>query len=556
MRWFAGLALFASFCFVAMGQETDEEQAEIKYAESLLHKGGIKTDGGSLLKFFHTRTPSLTKQRELAELVETLGDNSFRKRARATLELDQAGQQALPFLQKGLHAEDEEIVRRSELCLEKVLVTEETEAPRIVAAARLLAHRKPDGAAKALIDFLPFIHDKSVIDQIQDMLPGVVVEKGKPAPEAVQALKDSFAVRRAVAGAALARVGEHEEVLKLLRDPDLDVRLLVARSLAQSKEAKAVPVLIALLEQLPPEKAWQAEDLLYQLAADTAPNVSLGANVPAAKVRKTWEKWWKDHQGQAKTLLAKLSQLPGQLGYTLVAQMTRGGRGTSGRVMEINKRGQVRWKFGGVRYPVDAQVVGHNRVLVVEYLNRRVTERDFKGNIHWTYSISLPLSCQRLPNGNTFVVSRRLLVELDRNGKQVYAHRTPQTVYAAAKLRNGQIVMISNSNRTCIRINAQGKKIKEFGAGPVYTMGGSIDALPNGHILVPEYSHNRVVEYTPDGKVFWQAPVRFPTTVQRLANGNTLVVSMTEQRILEINRNRRVVWSYRADGRPWCARRR
>jgi outer membrane protein assembly factor BamB len=223
--------------------------------------------------------------------------------------------------------------------------------------------------------------------------------------------------------------------------------------------------------------------------------------------------------------------------------------------MELGPKGEVRWKIEGLRYPLDAQVVGRNRVLVVEYLNRQVSERDFEGKVIWSKMVSLPIACQRLPSGNTFVASRRELTVVDRQGKVVFTYQPEVSITAAQMMRNGHMVMITTGG-TCIRVDGQGKQVNSFAAGPVYTMGGNIDVLPNGRVLVPEYRNNKVVEYTPEGKVFWEFAIPLPTSAVRLANGNTLVVSMMDQRVVEVNRQGQTVWEYRTEGRPWRALRR
>jgi len=81
--------------------------------------------------------------------------------------------------------------------------------------------------------------------------------------------------------------------------------------------------------------------------------------------------------------------------------------------------------------------------------------------------------------------------------------------------------------------------------------------LPSGRLLVPLSSQHKVVEYDPDGKLVWEAPVAQPSGVFRLANGNTLVACHAAQRVVEIDRSGRVVWEYKTDGaQPWRARRR
>ena len=87
-------------------------------------------------------------------------------------------------------------------------------------------------------------------------------------------------------------------------------------------------------------------------------------------------------------------------------------------------------------------------------------------------------------------------------------------------------------------------------------MGIDIEVLPNGRVLVPQFSNNRVVEFDPEGKIVWEAAVPNPSSVMRLPNGNTLVGSMIMQRAVELDRSCKEVWDYRADGRLLRVRRR
>jgi outer membrane protein assembly factor BamB len=191
---------------------------------------------------------------------------------------------------------------------------------------------------------------------------------------------------------------------------------------------------------------------------------------------------------------------------------------------------------------------------VAEYLNRKVTEMDFKGNVKWTYDIDQPVGCQLLPNGNIFVVGRRQLVEVTRDKQQKFSYGTPAMyISSARKLPNGEVVLVDNNGKLT-HLDTQGKTKNSFQVGRVYTLGGHIDVLPGNRILVPEYTNHKVVEYTLDGKVKWQAQVTSPTCAVRLPNGQTLVTSMMNQQIVKFDAQGKQVWSYKATGRPWCAR--
>jgi outer membrane protein assembly factor BamB len=225
------------------------------------------------------------------------------------------------------------------------------------------------------------------------------------------------------------------------------------------------------------------------------------------------------------------------------------------RLVEIASDGRTRWQLDGFQYAYDAQVLPGDRVLIAEYNAQRVSERNLKNEVLWEKRLMFyPISAQRLPSGNTFIVTNNALLEVDKTGKEVLTIQRPQgDLTAAQRLRDGQIVCITQQG-SCLRLDAAGKELKSFPCGQT-TMGG-LDVLPNGRILIAQYSGNKVVEFDPDGKMVWQAPVPTPTSAVRLPNGNTLVASTMGQQVLELDRTGKTVWEYKNPQRPWKVRRR
>jgi hypothetical protein len=303
---------------------------------------------------------------------------------------------------------------------------------------------------------------------------------------------------------------------------------------------------------LPPEQVWQAESLLSSLAEDKSPATMSGTDDKARKkTRDEWAEWWRVNKD--KVDLAKLDQPDRLFGFTLVAVLSKG---RNGAVMELGRDGKPRWQIDGLVYPMDARMIASDRVLIAEYSNGQVTERNTKGEILWTKRIPFPTACQRLTNGNTFIVTRNQLVEVDRSGKEVLTHvRNTNDIMAGQKLRNGQMIFITNAG-TLVRIDSTGKEIKTINVPPPQVIGGNLEMLPNGRVLVPQYANNRVVEYDADGKSVWEATVQQPTSVQRLPNGHTLVSSLYTQQMVELDRQGKELTQTRLDGRVTRVRRR
>src|SRR5207245_822133 len=133
------------------------------------------------------------------------------------------------------------------------------------------------------------------------------------------------------------------------------------------------------------------------------------------------------------------------------------------------------------------------------------------------------------PNGNTFVVMRKQLLEVNRDGRKVFSYNRPTPDIAAGqKLCNGQIALVT-ANGIYLRLDAAGKEVKNFPVGRIRMYAGSpsfgcFEALPNNGVLVADASSGKVLEYDADGKVVWEkGPYNAINSVARRSNGNTLV---------------------------------
>ena len=99
------------------------------------------------------------------------------------------------------------------------------------------------------------------------------------------------------------------------------------------------------------------------------------------------------------------------------------------------------------------------------------------------------------------------------------------------------------------RLDADGKQINTVAlGGTVMSIGGGLDAGLNGHVLVPLYNLNKIVELDAAGKQVWEVSVTLPTSVQRLPGGNILVSSRNNRTVLEIDRAGKTVWQHQPEG--------
>jgi hypothetical protein len=491
---------------------------------------------------------------QLEVRIRHLGSESFAEREQASRQLVAVGAPALVYLQHALQHADLEIVRRADACIAEIQRAQDASLP--AAAVRVLARRQAADALGTLLGYIAFADDDSVEDEVLSALVALRAGAAKLDPALVAALHDPLPARRAAAAYVLGRgqdAGQAALVEPLLADPDVKVRLRAAQGLASARRKSAVPVLISLLAEPSPAVAWQAEELLQRLAGEQTPLVPGDDGTLAVRLqrREAWAVWWRDRGPSVDWSRMNEER---QLGLTLVAELD------SNRVWEFGPDGNRRWELRNLHGPIDAHLLPGGRVLVAEHNVPRVVEYDLQGHEHWRHRIpnGNPIACQRLPNGNTFIATYNQVLEVTRDGREVYTHtlRGGQgPIFGAQKLRSGPIVCIS----------AQGKLLKidpasgaVLSAVLVRTHGGwcGVEALDGGRFLIAATSQNKVLEVDAAGQTLWQCTVRGACHAIRLANGNTLVASMTTSRVVEVDRAGTEVMAKRTEGRPFHVHRR
>lgn len=517
----------------------DDDLAALKSAK-------LPTDGIGLISYFKQRTLTGSHEARIKDLITQLGDDAFKKREAASRELVMLGARARPFLQAALKDPDAEIARRAQDCLDRIAQGGTTTA--LMAAVRVLGRLHPPQAAGVLLDYLPSAENDLVAESIEQVLPSLALRDGKADSALMAALNEKSPLKRAAAASALAAAHPPDampSVRKLLDDRDAQVRLRVGLALVSQREKEAVPVLLGLLEELP----WRETDpiitFLERLAGENMPAVVYGSDTAAhRKYREAWEAWWKT-QG-AKIDSARLEQASRLRGYTTVVLLD------TNVIEDLDEKNRVRWKIENLTQPLDVQLLpGEERVLVAEHGANRVSERNLKGEIVWKHRVGGPMAAQRLPNGNTFITTRDQLLEVDKDGKEVFAYSRPDSAFfmRATKLRDGDIgciVSIGGPARY-VRLTPDGKDFKDVKSWGVQvrTSGGRVEVLPNGHVLIPEMDNNRVVEFDADGQSVWEVAVDQPIAALRLPNGHTVVTLMRGNRAVELDRTGKEVWQFK-----------
>ncbi len=519
------------------------------------------TEGAACLDEFKKRTLTEFDQQKADKWIHQLGDDSFDARQKAKTELKKMGTLVVRLLKAAVANSDLEVSQNARDVIQEI--ERDKAAPLSPVAARVAALRKPPGAEEALLAYLPFCDDESLLSEVQLALNANAYQDGRASPALVAALADKAPVRRGAAAEALGLgpIGpvESAAVKNLLKDEQPSVRLQAALALAGggAHDRAAVPVLIDLINQPAGDRDRDgaAEEYLLRLAADHGPADLPAGDAARGKRRDLWAAWWKENSERV-ALVSRYAPAGFQryLGYTLLIQPN------NSDVVELGADNKERLKIAGLRNPWDVQaLLAYDRYLIAEFNGQTVTERDAKGEVKWEKRIPNrnPTSAQRLPNGNTFIVCQNQISECTRGGKDLYTITRPNSdVLSARKLRNNEIVVISNQGMVQ-RLDTAGKELKTFHVPNVWSMGN--DILPNGNVLIAlQAPMNKVVEYDADGKTIWEcAAVMNPIATTRSPNGNTLIVSQQwPNKLVEVDKNGKQVIDLTLQGQTMRVRRR
>lgn len=268
--------------------------------ENVLKTARLATTDEALLDFFRKRTPPAPPRERLVELIKKLSDKDAAVRDSAQGELTALGEAAVPLLRTAANnIDDIEGSSRARLALANI---EGASGASIVTnTARLLAARRPAGAAEALIGYLPYAEDDQTFQEVEAALVAVAIRDGKPDAALLKALTDKVPLRRGTAAQVICQASgttHHAAIRPLLKDARASVRLRAALGLVGAYDADSIPVLIDVLGEPTPKLSNEAEEYLSKLAGEWAVSGPKGTDQMARRLRRdVWAAWWKNTDG-------------------------------------------------------------------------------------------------------------------------------------------------------------------------------------------------------------------------------------------------------------------
>jgi len=288
------------------------------------------------------------------------------------------------------------------------------------------------------------------------------------------------------------------------------------------------------------------------------------------------------------------------------------------RVIEVDRRGTIVWQFGlgptdyspaSINGTNDAERVGEFTLMAGTgtpagqpeaapicqpgCADNRVLLVDRDGNIVWQYGtwgvtgsgtneLNVPVQNTWLPNGHVLITdqSNERIIEVNPifpvGGDIVWQYGTTgvsgngpnqlNNPNCALLLENGHILICDENNNRAIEVTrslpAGGDIVWQYGSGdpnvndPVSGVAFA-SRLKNGHTLITDSNHNRIVEIDQNSNVVWQyftcsgqgcnlarGTGPLPTRAVRLRHGHTLISDQYNHRVIEVNHAGHIVRTF------------
>ena len=188
--------------------------------------------------------------------------------------------------------------------------------------------------------------------------------------------------------------------------------------------------------------------------------------------------------------------------------------------------------------------------------------RDGAGKVAWTY----PHSSRDgwvLPSGNVLLALTAgkkypggAAIEVTKDGKLVFEFKGTQAEVNTVQFVGERILLTeAGKNPRLLEVDRQGKIVVEVPlqaqTKDTHLQTRMARKLATGNYLVPQLLDRVVREYTPEGKVVWEAKTpNMPFTAIRLGDGNTLIGCTLGNLVIEVDPAGKIVWQVTNDDLP------
>ena len=352
-----------------------------------------------------------------------------------------------------------------------------------------------------------------------------------PAPGAANAIRIALAVITDPESAEPLH-----QALESMGEPDVAHPVRAAFAKVRAGDASALRRLVEELDSAPAPLRRRVLEFLYRLADDEAPPEAWdGDKDERVAAREAWLAWTDRFAKSGKPSVPEPARFRDR---TLVVLLDMG------QVAMLDSSDKPLWMIRRADFPLDAEPLPGNRVLLAENKANRVVIRSRTGAVLWEHAVDSPLVAQAVEDDRVFVATRSELFEVDRAGRRVRSWTRPdgETYMRAMRLPDGGLAVVTFRQRF-IQLDPSGRVTRAFPV-IVTTSGGRIDVAPDGRVLVPMMVQDRVVEYAGDGEIVRSFNITEPIIAQRLPSGHVMVTSMDERMAVEFDATGRRIWRF------------
>jgi len=186
-----------------------------------------------------------------------------------------------------------------------------------------------------------------------------------------------------------------------------------------------------------------------------------------------------------------------------------------------------------------------------DYSGKTVSIVEADGSISWQHAAPSCNDLWIIPGGSILFSTGHGVKEVNSTTDKVLLdYNSKSEIYAVQRLANGSTFVGECNSGKLLTLDKDANIIKCVNLLPEGKDGGhayyrNARVLKNGNYLVAHYGRKEVIEYTPDGKVFWQVKTPGgPHSACRLDNGNTMAACGDNgtPALVEYNPEGQVVW--------------
>ncbi|HYP09779.1 MAG TPA: alpha/beta hydrolase fold domain-containing protein [Bryobacteraceae bacterium] len=190
--------------------------------------------------------------------------------------------------------------------------------------------------------------------------------------------------------------------------------------------------------------------------------------------------------------------------------------GAEKTVVELDAKQQPVWRYNdGLEHPIAAQRLANGNTLISDARLGRVMEVTPDKKVAWKYESAdiakmRSRNAHRTATGTTLIAveADAKLIEVESAGKIVWTWQatnpTVRKVYQGRRLQNGNTLVSISDPGEVVEVDPGGKIVRSIGGTNADIRMGwasGFSVLPNGGILISDYTGRRLIEVDAKGKV-------------------------------------------------------